>query len=63
VSRKFRMGLIWIALVFAAGAFLLRIMGVDQGKTWWDIALPGVVAITMIVMLFGELRSPPGGNI
>ncbi len=43
VSRKFRMGLIWIALVFAAGAFLLRIMGVDQGKTWWDIALPGVV--------------------
>jgi len=57
------MGLLLIALVFAAIAFLLRIMGVDQGKTWWDIALPGVVAITMIVMLFGELRSPPGGNI
>jgi hypothetical protein len=56
VSRKARIALIVVALVLASCAFLLRLTGVDAGKAWWEIALPGIVAATMVFMLLGELR-------
>jgi 4-amino-4-deoxy-L-arabinose transferase-like glycosyltransferase len=57
VSRNARVGLIAVALVLAFSAFILRATGVDSTDRWWEIALPGIVAATMVFLLIGEVRS------
>ena len=56
MNRNFRIGLFAAALILALAAFVLRLIGIDAGKAWWEIALPGIVAATMILMLVGEFR-------
>ena len=56
MSRNFRLGLVVVALILSVLAFVLRVTGIDAGKAWWEIALPGVVAATLIFMLLSELR-------
>jgi hypothetical protein len=62
MSRTARIWLIVVALILAAIAFVLRVTGVDGGKAWWEIALPGIVALSLAFMLAGELRAGRGGR-
>ena len=56
MSRNARLSLVVVALILAVSAFLLRLTGYDQTDHWWDIALPGIVAATMVFLLISEVR-------
>jgi len=59
VRRNARLSLVVVALILAVGAFLMRVSGYDQTDQWWEIALPGIVAATMVFLLVSEVRSKP----
>ena len=61
MSRNARLSLVVVALILAVSAFLLRVTGYDQTDQWWEIALPGIVAATMVFLLISEVRSKPDG--
>jgi formate hydrogenlyase subunit 4 len=57
VSRNARLSLLVVALILAGSAFLLRATGYDHTNRWWEIALPGIVAATMVFLLISEVRT------
>jgi hypothetical protein len=59
MSRNARLSLVVVALILAVSAFVLRATGYDQTERWWEIALPGIVAATMVFLLISEVRSKP----
>jgi hypothetical protein len=48
--------LITVALVLTVAALILRAFGKQPGAEWWQIALPGIVAATLVYLLIEQVR-------
>jgi hypothetical protein len=56
VTRNGRIALIGVALVLTVAALILRMFGKQPGAEWWQIALPGIVAATLVYLLIEQVR-------